>query len=149
MLMRSRRATTNSRKTKVRLADDTRIVTLRRYTRSIRDWDTKSSLHNEMPAFRMPARGRQSGGNRSAAYGLNVGSLLSESTESVAYKQDPGRGKEGVHNNRHSETRDRNDPKDTGSQAQIGRDFVENSPQHYETDHEDSERKSHYCIHDL
>src|ERR1017187_6683745 len=75
--------------------------------------------------------------------------LLSESVESVAYNQDPGRGKEGIHDYDQTEARQRNDPKDAGGQAQIGCDLVEHSPQHYETDHEDPEREGYYCIHDF
>ena len=59
---------------------------------------------------------------------LNIGSLLSESAESVAYKQDPGRGKEGIHDYDQTEARQRSDPKDAGGQGQIGRDLVEHSP---------------------
>jgi hypothetical protein len=37
--------------------------------------------------------------------GLNIGLLLRESVESVAYNQDPGRGKEGIHDYGRTEAR--------------------------------------------
>jgi hypothetical protein len=37
--------------------------------------------------------------------GLNIGLLLRESVESVAYNQDPGRGKEGIHDYGQTEAR--------------------------------------------
>src|SRR6266851_2320839 len=99
-------------------------------------------------AFRIPTRASKRRGNQSPP-GSNVGSLLSESVESVAHKQDPRRGTEGIHDYGESEACYRNDSKDAGDQAQIGRGLVEDSPQHYETDHEDSEREGHYCIDDF
>jgi hypothetical protein len=47
--------------------------------------------------------GAPSGGKLTA--GLNIGLLLRESVESVAYNQDPGRGKEGIHDYGQAEAR--------------------------------------------
>jgi hypothetical protein len=54
----------------------------------------------------------------------STGSLLSESVEFVAYKKEPGRGKNCISDYGQTEACQRNDPENACGQAQIGRGLV-------------------------
>jgi hypothetical protein len=77
------------------------------------------------------------------------GSFLSKSVESGAHKKEPSRGEQGISDYGDAEAREREDPKGTGAQCQIRRDFIECSSQHYETDQENPRLEGHDCIHDF
>ena len=75
-------------------------------------------------------------------------SLLTEPEESVAYKQDPGRGQQGINDYDYKKARYRNDSKDARGQAQISCGPTEDSlsSQHNETSHENRYRKVDYGV---
>jgi hypothetical protein len=60
--------------------------------------------------------------------GLNIGLVLRESAEFVPYNQDPGRGKEGIHDYGETEAGERSDPEDAGGHAQVGGELIEHAP---------------------
>src|SRR5258708_32699802 len=71
-----------------------------------------------------------------------------EPEESVAYKQNPDRGQQGINDYDYKKSRYRNDSEDARGQSQISCGLIEDSLsfQHNETDDENRDRKVDYGI---